>query len=267
MPRIVHTLDPYLIQIHGAFGIRWYALPYLLGFLLAYLWLTRASRSREVKLKEEQVGDLVFYLFLGAILGARFFHVFVFEYRHYGFDPLRWIAVWRGGLSFHGGLVGVVAAVALFARRTGVRIYDLTDRLVVPAAIALGFGRIGNFINAEMPGIPYEGAFCVDYSQNPHLARPPEGCRHPTQLYEMAKNWLIAGVLWTGSTRMRLRPGVLTWAFVMLYGIIRFLLMFLRAEERVWAGLTLSQIFSGLMALAGAAMLASILSRTPRRAT
>jgi phosphatidylglycerol---prolipoprotein diacylglyceryl transferase len=264
MQRIFHTFDPYIVRIWGDFGIRWYSLPYVVGFLLAYLWLVRAARRREVPgLREEQAGDFVMYLFLGALLGARFFHVFVFEFQHYGFDPLRWIAVWRGGLSFHGGLLGAVAATVIFARRAGVAVYDLTDRLAVPAALALGLGRIGNFINAEMPGIPWDGPFCVDYSQNPHLHRPPLECRHPTQLYEMAKNWLIAGLLWAGGARAAPRPGVLTWAFVALYGGIRFVLMFVRDEARVRQGLTLSQIFSGLMALAGAAMLVRILA--PRR--
>jgi phosphatidylglycerol---prolipoprotein diacylglyceryl transferase len=260
MPRIVHDFDPFLIRIHGDFGIRWYALPYVLGFVLAYLWLSRAIRHRELPgLRAEHLDPFLFYAFVGVLLGARAFHVFVFEFEHYGFDPIGWVAVWRGGLSFHGGLVGAVAAIALFARRYGIPVYAITDRIAVPVAIALGFGRIGNFINAEMPGVPYDGAFCVDYSQNPHLARPHEGCRHPTQLYEMAKNWLIAGVLWLMGARAAPRPGVITWAFVALYGLIRFGLMFLRDEERVWVGLTLSQIFSGVMAVTGAVMLLHVL--------
>jgi phosphatidylglycerol---prolipoprotein diacylglyceryl transferase len=260
--RIIHDIDPFLFRIHGGFGIRWYALPYILGFVLAYVWLARAIRNRELpKLKAQDLDTFLVYVFIGVMVGARFFHVFVFEYEHYGFDPLRWIAVWRGGLSFHGGLVGAVTAIALFARRFGVSIYAITDRIAVPVAIALGFGRIGNFINAEMPGTPYDGPFCVDYSQSRYLLRPPPECRHPTQLYEMGKNWLIAGVLWVTGARFSLRPGVITWAFIALYGFIRFWLMFVRDEARVWLGLTQSQVFSGIMAVVGVVMVGALLRR------
>jgi phosphatidylglycerol---prolipoprotein diacylglyceryl transferase len=270
--RIIHDIDPFLIRLVGDFGVRWYSLPYILGFGLTYLWLSRAIRRRELPtLKPEDLDTFLVYVVVGVLLGARAFHVFVFELGHYGFDPAAWIAVWRGGLSFHGGLVGAIIAIALFTRRHDLSIYDITDRVALPVAIGLGFGRIGNFINGEMPGTPYDGPFCVDYSQSRYLARPPEGCRHPTQLYEMAKNWVIAGILWTLGSRRTLRPGVITWTFIGLYGAIRFGLMFVREESRVWAGLTLSQIFSGLMALLAAAMLARILLRpggtTPGRAS
>jgi phosphatidylglycerol---prolipoprotein diacylglyceryl transferase len=262
VPRIVHDFDPFLLRIYGDFGIRWYSIPYILGFVLAYVWLARAAKKKDLPgLTTEDLDTFILYVFIGVMVGARAFHVFVFEYQHYGFDPGRWIAVWRGGLSFHGGLVGAVTAIALFARRTGLTIYSITDRIAVPVAIALGFGRIGNFINAEMPGTPYDGPFCVDYTQNESLLRPPQECRHPTQLYEMAKNWLIAGILWVMGTHRRLKPGVITWTFITLYGAIRFSLMFVRDEERVWAGLTLSQVFSALMALVGVVMLVWILLR------
>jgi phosphatidylglycerol---prolipoprotein diacylglyceryl transferase len=262
MPRIIHDFDPFLFRIHDGIGIRWYSIPYILGFVLAYVWLARSIKKKELRgVRVEDLDIFLFYVFIGVIVGARFFHVFVFEYQHYGFDPLRWIAVWRGGLSFHGGLLGAVAGIALFARRFGLSIYAITDRIAVPVAIALGFGRIGNFINAEMPGTPYDGPFCVDYSQNRYLARPPLECRHPTQLYEMAKNWVIAGILWLMGSRAGPRPGVITWSFIGLYGLIRFWLMFVRDEVRVWTGLTQSQIFSGIMAVVAAVMLILILRR------
>lgn len=203
---------------------------------------------------------------VGALVGARFFHVFVFEFRDYGFDPLAWIAVWRGGLAFHGGLTGVAVVTLVFCRRHQVSFYDIADRAVIPVAIALGFGRIANFINAEMYGTPYAGPFCVDYSTNPYMRAPPQGCRHPVQLYEMLKNWILAVVLWVMLRRWRPRPGVVFWSFVAFYGVVRFFLMYVRVEERIWLGLTQSQIFSGLMALGGAAMIAWLLLRTDPRA-
>ncbi len=264
--RIIHDFDPILWRIGELFAIRWYSVPYVLGFLLAFLYLRRAVQRDEIpNLDGERVYYLMYYLMAGVIIGARFFHVFVFEYSRYGFDPLSWIAIWRGGQSFHGALLGAVLATILFTRRYKVAFYDLADRVIIITALALALGRIANFINGEMPGTPYEGPFCVDYSQSRFLTDPPEGCRHPTQLYEMAKNFVIFGVLSTWYGYRRPRPGVIFWSFVGLYGFIRFWLMFIRDESSVWMGLTLSQILSALMALLGAAALVW-LSRRPARA-
>lgn len=261
MPRIIHDFDPFLIRIHGEFGIRWYSLAYVLGFVLVRWYVGRAARNGELRNVDEAAVDTwVLWSFVGAIIGARFFHVFVFEFDRYGFDPTAWIAVWRGGLSFHGGLTGVVLATWLFCRRHDASFHQIADRAVIPVALALGFGRIANFINAEMYGTPYDGPFCVDYSRNPHLAVPPRGCRHPTQLYQMLKNWTLAGVLWVLLRRVRPPSGVVFWSFVGLYGFVRFFLMYIRDEERVWAGLTQSQIYSGIMAAAGAGVVLWILT-------
>jgi phosphatidylglycerol:prolipoprotein diacylglycerol transferase len=265
LPRIEHVFDPYLIRIYGDFGIRWYSLAYILGLVLVRWYLVRAARAGEVQnLTQERADAYVMWALLAALIGARFFHVFVFEFREYGFDPLAWIAVWRGGLSFHGGLTGVVVATLVFCRRHEISFYGIADRMVIPIAVTLGFGRIANFINAEMYGTLYTGPFCVDYSRNPHLPRPPPGCRHPTQLYEMLKNWMLALVLWAMLRRWRPPPGAVFWSFVGLYGFVRFFLMFVRVEEQIWLGLTQSQIFSGLMALVGAATVAWLLVRGQR---
>ncbi len=260
MDPILHNIDPFLFRIGDGFGVRWYSLPYILGMVLVWLSLRKAGRQGSMPgMTDERAESFVLLAILGALVGARFFHVFIFEYDRYGFQPLDWIAVWRGGLAFHGGLAGILLATWWFSRKHGIPIYSLTDRIAVPVAVALGLGRIANFINAEMYGTPYEGAFCVDYSGNQYMARPPEGCRHPVQLYESAKNFVMAGVLLGVRERLRPPPGVLTWSFVGLYGIVRFLLMYLREERTVWMELTLSQIFSGLMGVLGVVMLVVVL--------
>lgn len=260
MDPILHNIDPFLFRIGEGFGVRWYSLPYILGMVLVWLSLRKAGRDRSMPgMTDEGAENFVLLAIVGALVGARFFHVFVFEFDRYGFQPLDWIAVWRGGLAFHGGLVGILLATWWFSRKHDIPIYTLTDRIAVPIAVALGLGRIANFINAEMYGTPYDGAFCVDYSQNQYMARPPEGCRHPVQLYESAKNFGMAGLLLLIRERMKPPPGVLTWSFVGLYGIIRFLLMYLREERTVWMDLTLSQIFSGFMGVLGAVMLVVVL--------
>ncbi len=251
---IIHNIDPFLVHF-GSGGIRFYSIPYVLGILLVYFRMDRAVRKEEIPgLREEHLGPFILTTVLGAVVGARFFHVFVFEYSNYGFDPARWIAFWSGGMAFHGGIVGVILSVSLFLKRYRIPVYSVLDRMVVPVAIALGFGRIGNFINGEMYGTLYDGPFCVDYSQSQYLPAPPDGCRYPVQLMEMAKNWLIAGFLLIQWKKFNPKPGVPLWTFVGLYGLIRFFLMYLRVEGRVFAGLTLSQIFSGMMALLGLSM-------------
>ena len=265
MSPIFHNIDPFIFKVTESFGPRWYSLPYMFGMLFTYLALRKAAREGEIRnLTEEIAESFVLTAIIFALLGARFFHVFVFEFDRYGFNPVAWIAVWRGGLAFHGGLVGVLLAVAWFCHQHGFRFYDLIDRIVVPVALALCLGRIANFINAEMYGTLYAGPFCVDYSQNEHMTRPPEGCRHPTQLYEAAKNLGLAGFLVLVRARTRPPPGVPIWCFVTLYGWIRFGLMYLREEETVWGALTLSQIFSGLMGVSGTLMLVYLLTRRSR---
>jgi phosphatidylglycerol:prolipoprotein diacylglycerol transferase len=265
---IIHNIDPFILRLGDGFGIRWYSLPYMLGMLLTYLSLKKAAVRKELPgMTEEGAESFVLAAIISALVGARFFHVFVFEFNRYGLDPLAWIAVWRGGLAFHGGLLGVILAVIWFSYKHGTGIYRLLDRIAVPVAVALAFGRIANFINAEMYGKLFDGPFCVDYSQNEYMYAPPEGCRHPVQLYESAKNFGLAGILLAIRERIHPRPGVITWTFVGLYGWIRFGLMYLRVEDTVWRDLTLSQIFSGGMGILGTVMLIVVLARKPVKST
>lgn len=259
LARIIHDFDPFLLRISGNFGIRWYALPYLLGFLLAWWVLLRAARRGAVaNLDEDGVYEYLLWLIGGVLVGARFFHVFVFEYASYGLDPVAWIAVWHGGMAFHGGLVGAATGTWLFCRRRDVPVLAILDRLVIPAAFALGLGRIANFVNGEMYGVRWDGPFCVDYTHSRWMRDPPEGCRHPVQLYEWLKEWTVLAVLWLEERYADPRPGALFWTFVAVYGLLRFPLMYLRVEPRVWAGMTLSQIFSAVQAVVGLAALAWI---------
>lgn len=255
--RILHDFDPFLLRFGDGIGIRWYAVPYLLGFLLAWWVFRRASESGAIDgLEEDDVYEYLIWLILGVLIGARVFHVFVFEFGSYGFDPLGWIAIWHGGMAFHGGLVGVPVATWLFARRKGLPVYAFLDRLVLPAAFVLGLGRLANFINGEMPGTRWSGPLCVDYGYSRWLADPPEGCRHPVQLYEAAKEWMVLALMWLEARVMDPRPGALFWSFVAAYGLLRFPLMFLRVEPRVWTGLSLSQVFSAVQGVVGLAALA-----------
>ena len=192
MTPIVHNIDPFLIQFTEGFGIRWYSFPYMLGMLFVYLSLRGAARSGEIRnLTPEVAESFVLAAILAALIGARFFHVFVFEYSRYGLNPLAWIAVWRGGLAFHGGLAGVLVVIVWFTRKHGLALYRFTDRLAIPIALALACGRIANFINAEMYGTPYEGMFCVDYSRMNtwRIPRRDAGIRHSSTSRRRTSGW------------------------------------------------------------------------------
>ena len=132
-------------------------------------------------------------------------------------NPLEVLQVWHGGLSFHGGLVGAVAAGYVFCKRKKLNYYDLADITVVPVALALALGRIGNFMNAELYGRITDVSWCIDYSKNKFMDGIPEGCRHPSQIYESMKNLLIFSALWVIKDK-KLPKGFMFWTFVAMYG-------------------------------------------------
>ncbi len=239
----VHNLDPVILSL-GPIAIRWYSLAYLSGFIIVYWLLKNPEAEKRIKgWKSEYADSYVTWLFFGLLIGARFFHVFVFEFGYYMNHWGQVLQVWKGGLSFHGALVGLFTANYYFAKKYRLQFYDLADFVIVPASLFLVFGRIANFINAEMVGTITNVPWCVKFPNH-------EGCRHPTVLYEAIKNlFIFSGLLYL--RRFRLPRGTLFWTFITAYGLIRFFLMYLRDEAIVFAGLTLSQVFSGLMFIIG----------------
>lgn len=249
-----HTLNPVLVQL-GPFAIRWYSLVYIFGFLLAYLVLVQLTKKGKIKnFPREKVDTFVLYLILGVILGARLFEVFFWEPGYYFANPIEIPQIWHGGMSFHGGLVGAVLVGIWFAKKHHIKVYALADVLVIPAALTLGFGRIANFVNAELWGKQSTVSWCVDYSKNPHIPGLPEGCRHPSQLYEALKNFFIFGVLMVLRNK-HLPQGFLFWVFVTLYGYLRFLTNIWRADAVLLWGMSVGQVMSLIMAILGTIML------------
>ncbi len=260
---LVHNLDPVLLSL-GPFQIRYYSLVYVIGFLLAYFLLKReADRGGVQNLDPEGAELLTLYLMVGTILCARLFYVLVYNPAYYSANFLKAFAVWEGGLSFHGALIGLVAGLLLFCRQKKVSFYDLADVLVVPGALMLFFGRIANFINAELVGVvttPEKTPWCFNFNQE--VADGERVCRHPSQLYESLKNLLIFGsILFLkkyDSFKKTMGRGVFFWVFVTLYGLLRFLVTFYRALDPFdpgYLGLSLGQWLSLPMFLIGAVVL------------
>ncbi len=240
----IHSLNPVLLDL-GPVEIRWYGLTYVFGFLLA-AWFVHKYRHT-VPLEKEEVWDLILYVILGVLIGSRLFEVF-WDPSYYLSNPLNFFKVWNGGMSFHGGFVGILVALWLFARKKQRSFLQLADLLSFPAMFALALGRIANFINGELWGTVTNVSWCVDFSQNPHVPNVPEGCRHPQQLYAAAYRFAIAGWLLFLTTKNKFKPGLIFWNFVLLEGIGRFIVDFWR-EDILWGPLTIGQWFSMVMVL------------------
>ncbi len=225
-----HALDPFVFQFKlgsQVVGLRWYALAYILGFVLAYYALKRArAAGRPPGLTSEGLERLIMALILGVMVGGRL--GFVAQHPHEVLrDPLFVFKVWEGGMAFFGGLIGVILAVFWSGRREGIAPLALGDVLTIPAAVALGFGRIANFINGELWGTPTGGSWGVIY---PHVDETP---RHPAELYMAASHFLLALCLLVASRIgwFRQRDGRLGFLFLALYGAFRFVTDFVRESE------------------------------------
>jgi phosphatidylglycerol:prolipoprotein diacylglycerol transferase len=248
--------DPIAFSI-GPVHVHWYGLMYLLGFLSAW-WLARWRASRpDSTWTPIEVDDLIFYCAVGVILGGRLGWMLFYGTEHLLTDPLSMIRIWEGGMSFHGGLAGVLVALALFARRRSRALVDVFDFAAPLPAIGFGAGRIGNFINGELWGKPTDVPWAVVVDGQ---------ALHASQLYEATLEGLVLfAILWwfTSTPRPRWAPSGL---FLVCYGLFRFAVEFVRVPDAnrgylLLDWVTMGQILSTPMILAGLAMLAVAWSR------
>ncbi|MDP1606136.1 MAG: prolipoprotein diacylglyceryl transferase [Rhodocyclaceae bacterium] len=215
---LIHPqFDPIALSL-GPLAVRWYGLMYLAAFL-AFLWLgkRRAATQPWHGIKPVALDDLLFYGVLGVIIGGRLGQVLFYEPAYYLAHPLEIFAVWKGGMSFHGGFLGVLAAMALFARKRGLSFWQLTDFIAPLAPIGLGLGRIGNFINGELWGRVADAAlpWAMIFPQVDALPR------HPSQLYQaLGEGLLLFLLLWWYSSKPRPR-GTVSALFLTGYGSAR----------------------------------------------
>ena len=245
MKIFTHTINPVLLEL-GPFEIRYYGLIFVLGFIIAYFLLIHLAKKRELSLNKEDIADFFLYLIIGIILGSRIFYVILYNLPYYLANPFEIIAVWHGGLSFHGGLIGGIIATFYFCKRKKIKFYEIADIAVIPLALALALGRIGNFINGELYGRVTDVPWAVRFPD-------AEGFRHPSQIYESFKNLLIFFTLWIIKDE-KLPKGFLFWLFVIMYSALRFIVEFFRAPDEELGfivGLTMGQILSVIMFFVG----------------
>lgn len=274
-------IDPVLFSLDlGAFtlAVRWYALAYIVGFILGWRWVNRALRrdalwpADAAPMATRQTEDLLTYAIVGVILGGRLGYVLFYAFPQFVENPLFALRIWEGGMSFHGGFIGVIVAGWLFARSRGVNPWSVGDCFALAAPIGLFLGRLANFINAELWGRPtdvpwafvFPGAPCDDGSLC---------ARHPSQLYEAGLEGLLlfAVIGWLAYRRDALKiPGQLVAVFWIGYGLSRFVVEFFRQADIQFrtpsnplghviefggTGLTMGQLLSLPMAVAGVAIL------------
>ncbi len=255
-------ISPNLIEI-GPFKLRWYGLMYVVGFVLAYLVIPRQSKAKRLGLRGPMLQDLLFYLAAGLIIGARLGYVVFYQWPNlvsYLRDPLEIVALWHGGMSFHGGLIGALIGGGLFCRRRKVPFWEVADAVIVAAPIGLGLGRLGNFINGELFGRPSSVPWAMVFPAGGPLPR------HPSQLYEaLLEGAALFVLLWWRKDRPA-KPGFLVTTFLAGYGVARFAVEFFRQPDPqiglLGGILTMGQVLS-LGMIAGALILRRFLARAP----
>ena len=260
------AIDPVLVQI-GPFAIRWYALAYIVGLIGGWRYcLYLAGRAPEAGgPTREQIDDFLMWATLGVILGGRLGYVLFYQPGYFLANPGQIAMVWRGGMSFHGGLVGVALAMVLFARRRGVRLLALADIVACAAPIGLFLGRLANFINAELYGRPSDVPWAMAF---PGAGPEP---RHPSQLYEAGLEGVVLFALLFALTRATpalARPGLLTGVFLAGYALSRVFVELFRAPDAqigyLVAGTTMGQWLSLPLLAFGLALVARAARAAPR---
>lgn len=248
------NIDPVALDL-GFLQIHWYGLMYLVGIGGAWFLASRRLNAFDPTWSKEKLSDLVFWVAMGVILGGRLGYVLFYDLPAYIANPLLILEVWKGGMSFHGGLIGVMLATLWFAKRNGKSFFELMDFIAPLVPIGLGAGRIGNFINGELWGKVTDVPWAMVFPTG-----GPEP-RHPSQLYQFALEGVaLFVILWFYSRKPRPTMAV-SGLFAVCYGIFRFIVELVRVPDAqlgylAWGWLTMGQVLCIPMILAGLGVMA-----------
>ena len=244
--------DPVLVHV-GPLAIRWYALAYIVSLVLGWQIVRRFARWSPAVATEQQVDDFLTWATLGVVLGGRLGYILFYQPSHYLLHPLDALEVWQGGMSFHGGALGVTIALVLFCRKHGIPLLGFADRIAAIVPMGLGIGRIANFINGELWG--REAPDWLPWAMQPTPLSAPV---HPSQLYEaFMEGFILLTIMLILVNRpgVRARFGVLTGVFLIGYGCARIIGEMFREPDPflgfLWEGVTMGQLLSVPMILAG----------------
>lgn len=247
------SIDPVALKL-GSIEIHWYGIMYLIAFILGALIFKKLAKEKKLNLSSDLLSDIVLGGVLGVILGGRLGYILFYNLPFYLSSPLNIFKIWEGGMSFHGGLIGVIIALFAVSKKRKMPFYRITDLVVVAAPLGLFFGRIGNFINGELYGRITDSPLCMVFPSD------PENCRYPSQLFHaLGEGLILFLIMYTLRKKFR-KEGILSWTFALLYGVFRFIEeMFREPDPQIgyyFGLLTQGQIFSIIMiAIAGALLI------------
>lgn len=254
----VHTPHPFLIRFSENFGIRFYGLAYLLGFVAAGWLLHRYHRAGRSPLDLNAISDLMTYIIAGVLLGGRLGYFLLYQPATLLSDPVALFRVWDGGMASHGGFVGVMLAIFFYARRRQLSFFRISDLIVSTGPLGLGLGRIANFLNGELWGKTADVPWAVVFAQTGGGPMP----RHPSQLYEAALEGflLFAFLQWRfwRSAAVKTQPGRLSGEFLLVYAVARIVSeSFREPDASLILGLSRGMFYSLFMAVGGLAIIAT----------
>jgi phosphatidylglycerol:prolipoprotein diacylglycerol transferase len=218
------NIDPVFLRL-GPIQLRWYGLMYMLSFIIGFFVLKSYAKYRKMNMTTDDLYDLLFYLILGVMIGGRLGYVLFYDLGSYIREPLSVFAIWQGGMSFHGGFIGMILAAIWVARKKRWNFWEIADLGSAVAPIGLGLGRIGNFINGELFGRPTTVSWAMIFPEGGPMPR------HPSQIYEALLEGLVLFLILRWFYRKNFYPGTVFWALVAFYGLFRFLVEFVREPD------------------------------------
>ena len=244
----INNFDPVAFQIM-AFEIRWYSLAYILGIVIGWL-LCKKIFIQKTDINQK-FDDFVTYLIIGIILGGRLGYIIFYNFDYYTTNIFDIFKVWQGGMSFHGGLLGIIIASILFAKKNNQDAFLYMDQVALVAPIGIFFGRIANFINSELYGIPTDASWSVTFIQIDNISR------HPSQLYEAVLEGIILLIIliYFRKKDYLSKPGLISGLFLIFYSIFRFFVEFFRVPDEhlgyLIFNLSMGQIISVIFLMIG----------------
>ena len=241
---LIHpSIDPVIVSF-GVFQIRWYGIAYVLGFLLGIYLIKQINQGYQKKIKNKQIDDFFIWSVIGVIIGGRIGYVLFYQTATILTDPINILFIWKGGMSFHGGLIGIIISIFLFSKKYSIDFFQLSDLVSSVAPVGLFFGRLANFINVELYGRVTDFPLAMIY---PSIDQAP---RHPSQLYEAFFGVVLFIILRHCNKKNYSQNnfGFITSLFLILYGIFRFLIEFLREPDAhiglIFNSITMGQLLS-----------------------